>query len=128
MRHFCSHRTLRLAFATLALSCCSLASAQSPQQTCAPDIQAYCSGVQQGEGRVAKCLRANEAKLSPACREGMTKAASLMKEVVQACEDDVHQFCAGAAPGTTKDCLKANFRQLSRGCKRELFEAKREGM
>ena len=128
MIHRHTRSTLRFALTILTLSCSTVALAQSPEQACAPDIQAFCAGVQHGEGRVARCLRANEAKLSPTCRQGMAKAASLMKEVVQACEDDVHQFCAGAAPGTTKDCLKANLRQLSRGCKRELFEAKREGM
>jgi len=49
----------------------------------------------------------------------------LMKEVVTACEDDVHRYCAGAAPGTTKECLRTNFRQLSFDCKWELFEAKK---
>ncbi|HVP86525.1 MAG TPA: cysteine rich repeat-containing protein [Casimicrobiaceae bacterium] len=116
------------ALASLTLSCSTIALAQSPEQVCAPDIQAYCAGVPHGEGRIAQCLRANEAKLSPACRQGMAKAATLMKEVVQACEDDVHRFCAGAAQGTAKECLRTNFRELSMGCKRELFEAKREGM
>jgi Golgi apparatus protein 1 len=99
--------------------------AQSAQQACAPDIQAFCAGVQQGEGRIAKCLRANQQKLSPACQRGMAQTATLMKEVVQACEDDVHRYCAGAAPGTAKECLRANFRELSFPCKRELFEAKK---
>ena len=119
---------LGVGLAAIVLAVANAANGQNPQQACGPDIQAYCAGVQQGEGRIARCLRANEAKLSPACRQGMAKAGTLMKEVVMACEDDVHQFCAGAAPGTTKECLKTNFRELSRGCKRELFEAKREGM
>jgi hypothetical protein len=55
----------------------------------------------------------------------MAQAATLMKEVVQACEDDLHRYCAGAAPGTTKECLRANLRELSFACKRELFEAKK---
>ena len=111
-------------FAVLALAAVP-ALAQSAQQACAPDIQAFCAGVPQGEGRIAKCLRANQQKLSPGCQRGMAQTATLMKEVVAACEDDLHQFCAGAAPGTAKECLRANFRQLSRGCKRELFEAKK---
>jgi hypothetical protein len=101
------------------------ASAQTPQQACAADISAYCAGVQQGEGRIAQCLRANQQKVSPGCEQAMAKASTLMKEVAQACEDDVHQYCAGAAPGTVKDCLRTNFRSLSMGCKRELFEAKK---
>jgi hypothetical protein len=55
----------------------------------------------------------------------MAQAATLMKEVVQACEDDVHRYCAGASPGTTRECLRTNFRSLSRPCKKELFEAKK---
>jgi len=99
--------------------------AQTAQQACAADIKALCAGVQQGEGRIAQCLRSNQQQVSPGCQQAMAKASTLMKEVAQACEDDVHQYCAGAAPGTVKDCLRTNFRMLSMGCKRELFEAKR---
>ena len=118
---------LRSAFAVFALTLLpgTPALAQTAQQACDPDIKAYCAGVQQGEGRIAQCLRAHQSLLSPSCQQGMAKAATLMKDVVQACEDDVHQFCTGAAPGTTKECLRANFRELSFGCKRELFEAKK---
>lgn len=116
-------------FAALAAGVLALGSdaavAQSAEQTCAPDIQRYCAGVPQGEGRVARCLHSHEQELSPACQRGMAKTAALMKEVVQACEDDLHKYCAGAAPGTAKECLKTNFRELSRPCKRELFEAKK---
>jgi cysteine rich repeat protein len=55
----------------------------------------------------------------------MAQMTAMMKEVVQACEDDLHRYCAGAAPGTARECLKTNFRELSRPCKRELFEAKK---
>lgn len=99
--------------------------AQGAKQACAGDIQKYCAGIEQGEGRIAKCLREHKTQLTPGCSEGMQAATKQMKEVVMACEDDVHQYCAGAAPGTTKDCLKTNFRKLSRGCKRELFEARK---
>jgi cysteine rich repeat protein len=101
------------------------ASAQAARQACAGDIAQYCPGIPQGGGKVAQCLRANEQKLSPACRQGMMQMAGMMKEVVQACEDDMHRFCAGAAPGTAKECLRENFRGLSLPCKRELFEAKK---
>ena len=109
----------------LTLPFAASARAQTAQQACAADIKAYCAGVQQGEGRIAQCLRSHQQQLSPGCQQGMAKAATLMKEVAQACEDDLHQFCAGAAPGTAKDCLRTNFRKLSMGCKRELFEAKK---
>ena len=117
-------------FVVLVASCCALlaplsASAQGAQQACAGDIATYCQGIPQGGGKIAQCLRANQQKLSPACRQGMGQMATMMKEVVSACEDDMHRYCAGAAPGTAKECLRANFRELSLPCKRELFEAKK---
>jgi hypothetical protein len=115
----------RAAVAIALLCLPTMATAQSAQQVCAGDIDAYCKGVPQGGGAIAKCLRENEQKLSPGCKRGMASMASMMKEVVGACEDDMHRYCAGAAPGAAKECLRANFRQLSPGCKRELFEAKK---
>jgi hypothetical protein len=120
------HFALSAALAASTWLLCAGASAQATGQACAGDIATYCKGVQQGEGRVVGCLRANQQKLSPGCQAGMASAAGLMKEVVQACEDDVHRYCAGAAPGTTKECLRQNFRELSFGCKRELFEAAKQ--
>ena len=117
------------AAAIIAMSCVAAlaapVSAQNAQQVCAGDIATYCAGIPQGGGKIAQCLRANQQKLMPACREAMGKMAGMMKEVVQACEDDMHRYCAGAAPGTAKECLRANFRELSLPCKRELFEAKK---
>ena len=121
-------KQLRSCVALLALALLpTIAVAQSAQQACAPDIRTFCAGVQQGEGRIARCLQQHRSELSPACQAGMGRSAQLMKEVVSACEDDVHRYCAGAAPGTTKECLRANFRELSLRCKRELFEAKKGG-
>jgi len=125
MTRRCSRSLVSLALAAAASLVAASALAQTPPAACAPDIQTYCAGVQQGEGRIAKCLGANQAKISPACRQAMTHTAELVKEVVGACEDDIHRYCSGAAPGTTKDCLRQNFRELSLGCKRELFEAKK---
>jgi hypothetical protein len=112
--------------ALVALLVSTGASAQGMQSACAGDIATYCKGVQQGSGQLVGCLRQNQQKLSPQCQRGMQNAMGLMKEVVQACEDDMHRFCAGAAPGTAKECLRQNFRELSMGCKRELFEAAKQ--
>jgi hypothetical protein len=123
-----THRVLRsvrsLCLAAAGALAAASAFAQTPPAACAPDIQTYCAGVQQGEGRISRCLRTHDAKVSPACKQAMLRTAELVKEVVGACEDDIHRYCSGAAPGTTKDCLRQNFRELSFGCKRELFEAK----
>jgi Golgi apparatus protein 1 len=120
-----SRNIVSFAFAAAASLAAGYALAQTPPAACTPDIQSYCAGVQQGEGRIAKCLRAHDAKVSPACKQAMMRTAELVKEVVGACEDDIHRYCSGAAPGTTKECLRQNLRELSFGCKRELFEAKK---
>jgi hypothetical protein len=101
------------------------AMAEGAKAACAGDIQKYCASVPQGGGAIATCLRSHRSDLTPDCQKGMAAMATQMKEVAIACEDDVHRYCAGTAPGATKDCLKSHLRELSRPCKRELFEAKR---
>jgi len=49
-------------------------------QACEDDIYAFCEGVQPGKGRVAKCLKANEANLSPQCKTSIAKAKKEMKK------------------------------------------------
>jgi len=87
------------ALAALALSLPTAAQGgpgAAAQAACAADIQAYCAGVQQGEGRIAACLRGHSQQLSPGCKQGIANAETLMKEVVAACGDDIHRLCAGA--------------------------------
>ena len=40
---------------------------------CKPDAEKFCKGVEPGKGRVLKCLKANEAKLSPVCKAHFKK-------------------------------------------------------
>lgn len=128
MRH--RSRVVFVAAASVAMGALALISNSALAQgaaarACNGDIQAFCAGVPHGDGKIVQCLRSHQQQLSPGCQADMQRAAGLMKEVVAACEDDVHRYCAGAAPGTTRDCLRTNFRELSMGCKRELFEAKK---
>jgi hypothetical protein len=44
------------------------AAGRQAENACKADIERFCSGVQQGGGRIIKCLRAHEAELSPGCR------------------------------------------------------------
>ncbi len=113
------------ALVSFALFTSSQAAAQGAKAACEADIQKFCAGVPQGGGKIAQCLREHKASASPECQKGMEAAAASMKEVAKDCEDDIHRYCAGVAPGTAKDCLKSNFRSLSRECKRAMFEAKR---
>lgn len=45
------------------------ARARAFHQACKADIQKYCKGMRAGGGKLAKCLKHNQAKLTPACKE-----------------------------------------------------------
>jgi Cysteine rich repeat len=89
---------------------------------------AFCSNIPLGEGRIAGCLKQNEARRSPACKLHLVQVKEALKEAHQACEDDITMFCGGVQPGGGRivECLKANKSHLSRKCKVKLFEAKQE--
>lgn len=46
---------------------------QEHMAACQPDVEKLCKDVKPGEGNIIKCLKQNEAKLSPACKEAMPK-------------------------------------------------------
>jgi len=95
---------------------------------CAEDIAKFCGNVPPGEGRIAVCLKQNEAQLSPVCKQHLVQVKEALKEAHQACEDDIAMFCGGVKPGGGRvvECLKANKDHLSRKCKIKLYEAKKE--
>jgi hypothetical protein len=45
------------------------ARARAFAQACKGDMQKYCKGMGAGSGKLAKCLKENQAKLTPACKE-----------------------------------------------------------
>jgi len=95
---------------------------------CAGDIEKFCQGVQQGEGRIAKCLALHKEELSPGCKARLGKAAKRLRGVQKACEDDIMAFCANVEPGGGRiaQCLKANESQLSSTCKATIAKTKKE--
>ena len=60
---------------------------------CAADVAQLCSGVEHGDGRIAKCLRDNKDKVSAECKANHEKMKAAFKEVKEACHDDVEKFC-----------------------------------
>ena len=50
----------------------------------------------------------------------------LLKEVHQACEEDIHFLCAGIQPGGGRiaACLKQSESEVSAGCKAQIAAAK----
>jgi hypothetical protein len=44
------------------------------KDACEPDIKKFCADVQQGEGRIRRCLKSHEAELSEGCKTTIAKA------------------------------------------------------
>ncbi len=96
------------------------------QGPCAGDVQKFCKDVQPGGGRIARCLKEHESDLSPACKEKIAEVKEEVKEVAQACQGDVQQFCKDVKPGGGRiaRCLKEHKDELSAGCKEKIAEVK----
>lgn len=92
--------------------------------SCKADVAKFCPQVQAGGGRIAECLKQNEAQLSDGCKERIKMVAERLKEVKQACADDVQQFCASVKPGDGRiaQCLKGHKDKVSAECKAAVAE------
>lgn len=86
-----------------------------PDSPCKQDVEAFCEGVQPGEGRIYRCLNEHESDLSTTCRLRLAELRSTGGE----CKDDIAKFCASVphAKGMLAKCLTDHFDELSEGCK-----------
>lgn len=110
------------AAAALALALVSTAaSAQGPLAACATDAQTLCANQEKGEGGRVRCLRENEAKLSPDCKAAITKIREAREAVRNACKTDADTLCKEAAAkdgerGGNLRCLRDNAAKVSKPC------------
>src|SRR5712691_2236399 len=89
-----------VALAVFAAGVAAEAGAQQRREgPCAADAKKFCGDVQPGQGGIAKCMKAHDAELSPACRERMKARAEKAEKVREECKPDVEKFCKGIAPG-----------------------------
>ena len=97
-------------------------SAEQNARPCAEDAARLCQDVQQGEGRVARCLKEHANELSPACKKNTAKAKEEVQEFAQACKDDSAKLCKGTKPGGGRilQCLKQHEGELSPACKEKM--------
>jgi len=99
---------------------------QMHSDACRSDVERLCKNVQMGEGRVAKCLKDNEAGVSAACKDHMTqlreRAQDRMKAFEQACKGDLDQYCKNVPHGQGKvvACLREHEAALAGSCKEQL--------
>jgi hypothetical protein len=89
------------------------------EEACRADIEKLCAGVLKGDGRILTCLDANQAQLSPACKQVVSVVAKKTKEIGAACGDDVWKLCPDVRVGGGRvlKCLASNGSKLSAGCK-----------
>lgn len=93
---------------------------------CAKDVDTLCAGVEKGHGGVMKCLKENEAKLSPGCSDHVKEMKEAMKEVHEACHEDREKLCKDVKPGHGRiiKCMKDHQAELSAACKSEIEKKK----
>jgi len=98
--------------------------AQAP--SCKADLAKFCPQAKPGGGQIAACLKTNTAQLSPSCKARVGQMKELLKEVHQACEEDIHFLCDGIQPGGGRiaACLKQSESEVSAGCKARIAAAK----
>jgi hypothetical protein len=115
-----------LAATLLCLSLLSAGTAVAQAPSCKADLAKFCPQAKPGGGQVAACLKQNMAQLSAPCKERVAQMKEVLKEVHQACEEDIHFLCAGIQPGGGRiaDCLKQNAAEVSAGCKAQIAAAK----
>ena len=91
---------------------------QRSEGPCARDVKQFCGDVKPGQGAIAKCMKAHEAELSPACRESSKARAEKAERVREECRADVEKFCKGIAPGggRIRSCLSARQAELNPAC------------
>jgi len=110
----------------LGVALCGSALAQAP--SCKADLAKFCPQAKPGGGQVAACLKANMAQLSPSCKARAAQMQEVLKEVNQACEEDIHFLCDGIQPGGGRiaACLKQSAGEMSPSCKARIAAAKQQ--
>ena len=92
---------------------------------CAADVKKFCGDVKPGQGAIAKCMKAHETELSPACRESSKARAEKAERVREECKADAEKLCKGIAPGGGRilSCLKSRQPELQPACAAEFKRA-----
>jgi hypothetical protein len=81
---------------------------------CETDLATFCAGSTE---KPAKCLKINEAKLSPACGIALKAMTDVRQRVMAACQGDMPTLCqASSKPGEVMKCLRTNQAKLSPAC------------
>ncbi len=92
---------------------------------CEPEIDAYCSQVTLGEGRLLACFYAHEDKLSGRCQYALYEGAAQLEQfaaaithVAKECMADLETYCAEVelGEGRVGTCLLEHKAEVSPAC------------
>ena len=104
-------------------------------QACQPEIEAYCSQVTPGGGRILACFVAHEDKISGQCGWALYEAmaafedfANAVSYVATSCWDDVVEHCAEVemGEGRVATCLLENQEEVTPECKQAMEDVELE--
>lgn len=94
--------------------------------SCATELESYCSTVTPGGGRLLHCMAAHEDKLSGQCEYALYQAATLIEQfaaamayLIESCAVDVDTHCSAVAAGEGRllMCLDEHADEISSSCK-----------
>ena len=102
-------------------------SARAGDEACRADVERLCAGIPPGGGRIHACLKANPAQVSAECKAELASVARKVREVGEACADDIASICPDVKPGggAVLRCLGDNLFSVSPGCQ-EVVRGARE--
>ncbi|MEE4277443.1 MAG: cysteine rich repeat-containing protein [Halieaceae bacterium] len=92
---------------------------------CESDLEAYCSQVTPGEGRLLHCVAAHEDKISGQCGYALYQGAVLLEQLsaaivylAQSCAEELQTMCSEVEMGEGRvlACLEANQSALGDSC------------
>jgi Cysteine rich repeat len=95
-------------------------------RVCADDVAKFCQGIEGEQGKLMPCLQEHQPELSSPCQGRLQVMETRIREMTDACQSDVRQFCTGVNPGAGRiaQCLKQHESELSSTCKAELAPAR----
>lgn len=119
-------KLLAVLAAVFCLSVATGVSAETTSRPCVDDATRLCKGVQQGDGRIARCLKEHSSELSPGCKKNIGTEKEKVQELAQACKADSEKLCKGIQPGGGRilQCLKQHEGELSPACKEKMNQPK----
>lgn len=98
---------------------------QMVMESCAAEIENYCSQVTLGEGRLLACFFAHEDKLSGQCQYALYQGAVALDQAIDAliyvtesCSADIVEFCGDVQEGEGRivNCLISERDNISQQC------------